>query len=312
VRTLILGGAGMLGRAVLAAARARGWPALALGRRQADVLDAARLAYWVDEFRPELVINCAAYTRVDDCESRPERAMAVNGEAVGRVARAAERGGARLLQVSTDYVFDGGPGGPGGSGDPAAGGAGGPGGPARQPYREDDPTGPRSTYGRSKLLGEERALAYDRALVVRTSWLFGEGGPNFVAAIVGQIERGTRPLRVVADQVGAPTYTPFLARALLDLGTLAPAGIVHYRNREPVSWYSFAAAIARWWPVSGGAIEVVPVSTAEFPRPAPRPAWSVLAVERCESLLGRPVESWEWGLAEYLSRLAEPGRGRSR
>jgi dTDP-4-dehydrorhamnose reductase len=295
VRTLILGGAGMLGRAALAAARARGWPALALDRRQADVLDEARLAYWVQEFRPELVINCAAYTRVDDCESRPERAMAVNGEAVARVARAAERGGARLLQLSTDYVFDGGAG-PGGG----------------EPYREDAATGPRSVYGRSKLLGEERALAYGRSLVVRTSWLFGEGGPNFVAAIVGQIERGTRPLRVVADQVGAPTYAPFLARALLDLGPLAATGIVHYRNREPVSWYSFAVEIARWWPASSGTVEVVPVATAEFPRPAPRPAWSVLAVERCEALLGRPVESWQLGLAEYLSRLAESRKRRSR
>jgi dTDP-4-dehydrorhamnose reductase len=309
VRTLILGGAGMLGRAVLAAARARGWPALALDRRQADVLDEARLAYWVEEFRPELVVNCAAYTRVDDCESQPELAMAVNGEAAGHVARAAERGGARLVQVSTDYVFDGSESAGGGDGGPSPGGGDRP----RAPYREEDPTGPRSVYGRSKLLGEERALAYGRSLVVRTSWLFGEGGPNFVAAIAGQIERGTRPLRVVADQVGAPTYTPFLARALLDLGPLAPAGIVHYRNREPVSWYSFAAAIARWWPASRGTVEVVPVSTADFPRPAPRPAWSVLAVERCEALLGRPVESWEWGLAEVLSRrLAEPRRGRSR
>jgi dTDP-4-dehydrorhamnose reductase len=302
VRTLILGGAGMLGRAVLAAARDRGWPALGLGREQADVRDESRLVYWVDEFRPELVVNCAAWTRVDDCESQPERAMAVNGEAVGHVARAAERVGARLLQVSTDYVFDGGE--PGGEGGPAAG--------SRAPYREDDPTGPRSVYGRSKLLGEERSLAYGRTLVVRTSWLFGEGGPNFVAAIAGQIERGTRPLRVVADQVGAPTYTPFLARALLDLGPLGATGIVHYRNREPVSWYSFAAEIARWWPAGGGTVEVVPVSTVEFPRPAPRPAWSVLAVERCEALLARPVESWEWGLAEYLSRLWESRRGRSR
>jgi dTDP-4-dehydrorhamnose reductase len=292
MRTLILGGAGMLGGAVLQAARARGWPALALSHEQADVLDEARLDHWMAAFRPEAVINCAAFTRVDDCEAQRERAMAVNGEAVGRVARAAGRGGARLLQVSTDYVFDG---------------------SGRQlPYRETDPTGPRSAYGRSKLLGEERALAYERGLVVRASWLFGAGGPNFVAAIVGQIERGTSPLRVVADQMGAPTYAPFLARALLDLAPLAATGVVHYRNREPVSWYSFAAEIARWWPGPRGVVEVVPVTTAEFPRPAPRPAWSVLAVERCEALLGRPVESWELGLAEYLSQLAASREGRSR
>jgi len=292
MRTLILGGSGMLGRAVLAAARARGWPALALSREQADIVDEERLAYWMAAFGPEVVINCAAYTRVDDCETRQEHAMAVNGEAVGGLARAAGRRGARLLQVSTDYVFDGGERG--------------------QPYAEGDATGPRSVYGRSKLAGERLALAARRSLVVRTSWLFGAGGPNFVTAIVRQIERGTRQLRVVADQVGAPTYTPFLARALLDLAPLEATGIVHYRNREPVSWYSFAAAIARWWPGPAGAVEVAPVTTAEMPRPAPRPAYSVLAVERCEALLGRPVEHWEWGLAQYLSQLSESSEGRSR
>jgi dTDP-4-dehydrorhamnose reductase len=291
MRTLILGGTGMLGRAVLAAARARGWPALALSRRQADVADEARLDYWMAAFSPEVVVNCAAYTRVDDCETQQEHAMAVNGEAVGRVARAAERRGARLLQVSTDYVFDG---------------------AAERPYAEGDATAPPSAYGRSKLAGERLALAARRSLVVRTSWLFGAGGPNFVTAILRQIDRGTRQLRVVADQVGAPTYTPFLARALLDLAPLAATGIVHYRNREPVSWYSFAAAIARWWPGAAGAVEVVPVTTAEMPRPAPRPAYSVLAVERCEALLGRPVESWEWGLAQFLSQLSETFEGRSR
>jgi len=291
VRTLILGGTGMLGGAVLAAARSRGWPALALPRATADVTDAARLDYWVDSFQPEAVINCAAFTRVDDCERERERAMAVNGEAVGLVAAAARRGRARLLQVSTDYVFDGGHRG--------------------APYREDDPTGPRSVYGQSKRLGEERALAYERALVVRTSWLFGAGGPNFVAAITGQIDRGTRPLRVVADQTGAPTYTPFLAQALLDLAAEGSAGIMHYRNQPPVSWYSFAAAISRWWPGPQGTVEVTPVSTAEFPRPAPRPAYSVLAVERVEARLGRPVESWEPGLAEMLSQMRKARQGRS-
>ncbi len=293
MRTLILGGGGMLGRAVLAAARARGWPALALSRTQADVEDEARLGHWMAAFHPEVVINCAAFTRVDDCETQAERALAINGAAVGKVARAAACGGARLLHVSTDYVFGG--------------------EPRQQPYREDDATGPRSVYGRGKLQGEEQALAHGRAMVVRTSWLFGPGGPNFVAAIVGQIERGANPLRVVADQLGGPTYTPFLARALVELAPLAETGIVHYRNREPVSWYSFAVAIARWWPGPQGTVEVAPVTTAEFPRPAPRPAYSVLAVERCEALLGRQVESWEWGLAEYLSHLRESRRkGRDR
>lgn len=283
MRTLILGGSGMLGGAVLAGARARGWPALALSHAQADVEDEAGLAFWMESFRPAVVVNCAAFTQVDACETQSARAMAVNGEAVGKVARACAGAGARLLHVSTDYVFGG--------------------EPRQAPYREDDPIAPRSAYGRSKRHGEELALAYAGALVVRTSWLFGPGGPNFVAAIVGQIERGTCPLRVVADQLGAPTYAPFLAGALLDMAPLGVTGILHYRNREPVSWYSFAVEIARWWPGRQGTVAVEPVATAEFPRPAPRPAFSVLAVDRCEALLGRRVESWEWGLVEYLSAL---------
>ncbi len=285
----------MLGRAVLAEARRRGWPALALPRATADVTDAASLAYWVDSFHPEVVVNCAAFTRVDDCERERERARLVNGEAVGLVAAAARRGRARLLQVSTDYVFDG---------------------EARAaPYREEDPTAPRSVYGQSKRLGEERALAGERALVVRTSWLFGAGGPNFVAAITAQIDRidrGARPLRVVADQTGAPTYTPFLARALLDLAPGDAAGIVHYRNQPPVSWYSFAAAIARWWPGPQGTVEVVPVTTAEFPRPAPRPAWSVLAVERAGARRGRPGGGGGGGVGERGGQMRDERQGRTR
>jgi dTDP-4-dehydrorhamnose reductase len=276
MRCLVLGGTGMLGRAVVAEARSRGWAALGLSREQADVTDRERLLFWVDSFRPEAVVNCAAYTRVDDCESEPERAFRVNGEAVAHVAAAAERAGARLVHVSTDYVFDG---------------------AAEEPYREDDPTGPLSAYGRSKLAGERHALAYERGLVVRTSWLFGPGGPNFVATMVRLIDEGRLPLRVVDDQRGCPTYTRFLAAALLDLALREATGVVHYRNREPASWYSFATAIARQW---SGTAAVVPVKTAEFPRPARRPAWSVLAVDRFEEIAGRPVEPWDGGLAELL------------
>jgi dTDP-4-dehydrorhamnose reductase len=293
VRTLIFGGTGMLGRALVAEARSRGFAALALPRGQADVRDHGRLLYWAETFRPELVVNCAAVTKVDRCESEPELAYEVNGRAVEHVVAAAARAGARLIQLSTDYVFDG---------------------AAREPYREDAPAAPLSVYGKSKLEGEARALAGERALVVRTSWLFGPGGGNFVASIVRQIDSGERRLRVVDDQVGCPTYTPFLARAILDLaplagpsqpGAFAPDGIVHFRNREPVSWYAFAEEIARLW---ASRVEVVPVTTAEMPRPARRPAYSVLDVGRCEAALGRRVEPWGWGLVEYLAALRR-GRG---
>ena len=281
MRCLVFGGAGMLGQAVIAEARSRGWAALGLSRAQADVTDRGRLLEWADVFRPELVINCAAFTRVDDCEAETARAFAVNGEAVGNAAAAAARAGARLVHVSTDYVFDG---------------------EAREPYREDAPAAPRSVYGASKLEGERRALAGGGSLVVRTSWLFGPGGPNFVATMVDRIESGRLPLQVVRDQEGCPTYTAFLAAALLDLARLGATGIVHYRNRGPVSWYAFAAEIARLW---CGTAEVEPVTTAEFPRPARRPAYSVLDVTAFEKLTGRTVEPWESGLVEMLSWLKQ-------
>jgi len=289
VRTLVFGGTGMLGQAVTVLARGRGFPCLALSHAQADVTDRERLLYWAREFRPELVVNAAAFTQVDAAESERDRAFAVNGaavEAVTAAAAAAMPGGAVLLHVSTDYVFDG---------------------EGSTFYKEDAPTAPLSVYGASKLEGERQALQYGRALVVRTSWLFGPGGPNFVATIRRLLAAG-KPLKVVDDQHGAPTYTPYLAKALLDLAAFAKdglQGVIHYRNREPVTWYGFAREIARLGAATSDTVEVLPVTTAEFPRPAPRPAWSVLDVSRFEAVAGRRVEPWERGLAEYLTWLAE-------
>lgn len=277
MRALIFGGRGMLGRAVVAEARRRGFAALALSRGQADVTDRERVLYWARAFRPQQVINCAAFTRVDDCEDERERAFAVNGRAVSHLVEAAELAGAPLVQVSTDYVFAG---------------------DADSPYREDDPTEPLSVYGESKLEGERRALDYAQGLVVRSSWLFGPGGGNFVDTMVGLIRQGRTPLRVVDDQEGCPTYTPFLARAVWDLLEQGARGVVHYRNRGPVTWCGFASEIARLWDRS---TEVVPVTSDEFPRPAPRPAYSVLDVERFESTTGRGVEPWGLGLVDYLA-----------
>lgn len=279
MRCLVLGGTGMLGRAVVAEARSRGWAALGLSHAQADLDCRDALLGWAERFRPEVVVNCAAYTKVDAAETDRERAFAVNGDGVAHAAALAERAGARLVHISTDYVLDG---------------------SARTPYREDAPTAPLSVYGESKLAGERRALAYERSLVVRTSWLFGPGGHNFVATMVGLIEAGRLPLRVVTDQEGCPTSTPSLARALLDLAAREASGIVNYQDREPVSWYAFAVEIARLW---SGAVEVIPVTSAEFPRPARRPAYSVLDVGRFETIAGRRAEPWECGLVETLAWL---------
>ena len=286
-RILVLGAGGMLGQAVAAAARERGtWIDLA-PRVELDVTDAAAVAARFERARPTIAINCAAFTQVDSCEARPEHAHAVNAEAVRGIAAAAERVGSVLVQVSSDYVFDG---------------------RATAPYSESAPTAPLSVYGASKLGGERAALASGRGLVVRASWLFGPGGPNFVRTMLERARAGAE-LRVVDDQVGCPTYTPFLAAALLDLASLARGGalplpaVAHYCNREPVSWYGFTRAILEVWSL---AVPLRPVSSAEFERPAKRPAYSVLDVTRTERLLGRSVEGWRAGLEAY--RRAEAKR----
>lgn len=279
MRALVFGGTGMLGKSVAREWRRHGAAVLALSHGQADIRDRGQLLVVADSFRPQLVVNCAAFTKVDDCETEREHALEINGGAVAHVVAAADSVGADLIHISSDYVFAG---------------------DASTPYREDDVTGPRSAYGESKLRGEEEALRYDRSLVLRASWLFGPGGPNFVATISRLLRQGQQ-LKVVDDQVGCPTYTPFLARAIWDLAPLAPRGILHYRNRDAVSWHAFATEIARSLNI---AEEILAVPTSEFPRPAHRPAYSVLEIERFEALVGRSVEPWIAGLTAYLD---DPG-----
>lgn len=283
MRALVVGGAGMLGQAVTARWQEKGATVMAAGRDTADLTRPESLSRVIGEFAPDWVVNCAAYTAVDDCESRHDLAMLVNGEGVGNLADATAEAGAALLQISTDYVFDG-----------------------RQPtpYDEEAPVAPRSVYGLSKLEGERQALRYRRNLVVRTSWLFGPGGGNFAATILRLLRDGVSPLRVVADQHGSPTYAPFLAAALWDLAEVEASGVVHYCNREPTTWHGFAVEIARQ---AGFETEVLPITTDEMPRPAPRPERAVMSVRRVESLLGRRVESWRRGLELYLE--AEAGAG---
>lgn len=276
MRLLIFGAGGIVGRAMTTEAHRRGWSCTALARREADATVPRQVAAAVAAAAPDLVVNCAAFTRVDSCESEAERAFEINEAGAGIVAEATRRHGARLIHLSTDYVFDG---------------------AAREPYTESSAPAPLSVYGATKLGGERRVLAADGALVVRTSWIFGTGGRNFVDTIAGRARSGGGPLRVVDDQIGAPTYAPFLARALGDLGESAATGIVHYRNREPVSWYEFACAIVRRL---GDPVEVLPVTSAETPTAAKRPAWSVLAVEKFESIVGRRVEPWDEGLRAHL------------
>lgn len=282
-RAVVLGAAGQLGREVVDELRLRGAEVLAADRNRADLRDTDGAAALAAEFRARAVYNCAAYTDVDGCESDLDRAMVVNGRAPGRLAEALPSD-CRMIHVSTDYVFDG---------------------LGRRPYREADPTSPRTAYGRSKLHGEPGVLDAG-GLVVRTSWVFGPGGRNFVSAIASRIGEGA-PARVVSDQVGCPTYAPYLARALVDLSCVGASGIVHYCNSPAVSWHGFALAIAD---ALGLSVPITPIPSSELTRPAVRPAYSVLDTSHFETLASRGVEPWRPGLDDYFERLRQ-GRAES-
>ncbi|MEO8383228.1 MAG: dTDP-4-dehydrorhamnose reductase [Acidobacteriota bacterium] len=277
MKWLITGAGGMLGTDLRNELVSRGEPVVALGRDDLDITDSRLVSAAVAEHAPDVVLNCAAYTKVDLAESEEAVANAINGSSVELLGAAANQAGAVLVQVSTDFVFDG---------------------RATTPYEVTAPTAPLSVYGRSKLLGELAASHAKEHLIVRTSWLFGVHGPNFVEAIRGQIRTGTNPLRVVSDQQGRPTYTPHLARAILRLVHGSARGIVHYADAEACSWYDFARAIAE---ESEAEVEIRPVTSDQFPRPAPRPAYSVLSTERYERLTGVAPDSWREGLREYLA-----------
>lgn len=280
MRILITGAAGMLGSDVRTAAIAAGHEPLALSRSELDVTDAMAVAAAVADGRPDAVINCAAWTDVDGAESQPEAAAAINATGAENVARASAAAGAWVIHVSTDYVFDG---------------------TQAEPYVESDPVGPASEYGRSKLAGElaVAAAAPGRHTTVRTAWLFGTAGPCFPQTI-SRLARDRDQLSVVNDQIGCPTWTGHLAPALITLAAGTLAGPVHVAASGACSWWEFAREI-----VSGAGLEceVLPCTTAEFPRPAPRPAFSVLRSERGA---GVPVlPGWQDGLGAYLSQSRE-------
>jgi len=270
----------MVGHDVCAALTSRGETVLPLMKSDLDITDVAAVRDAVRRAKPDIIVNCAAYTKVDDAETNEHLATAINGSAVEFLADAANDVDALLVQISTDFVFDG---------------------SKRTPYEVNDAPAPLSAYGRSKLIGEHAARTARKHIVLRTAWLFGVHGPNFVEAIRNQLRKGTNPLRVVNDQRGRPTYTPHLANAIVRLAQRAnddenARGIVHYADEPECSWFDFARAI-----VSGKAT-VSPVSSDAYQRPATRPAYSVLSTERYERITGLKPESWEEGLREYLQQ----------
>ncbi|HEY7900676.1 MAG TPA: dTDP-4-dehydrorhamnose reductase [Caulobacteraceae bacterium] len=281
---LIAGAGGQLGQELLATVP-ESLTAVGLARADLDITDAAAVRSAVAAHQPTVIVNAAAYTAVDRAESEVELAFGVNRGGAANLAAAAQAIGARFVHVSTDFVFDG---------------------RAERPYRPDDPTGPVNVYGASKLAGERAALAAaPDALIVRTAWVYGPGGSNFLATML-RLMRSRADVRVVADQIGTPTSTPTLAAGLWRLIGLKASGVLHLTDSGIASWYDFAVAIAEEAVAAGrlgAAPPVLPIATVDYPTPARRPAFSVLDKSAAFAALGAPAPHWRVALRAVLCRM---------
>ncbi len=272
MRLLVTGAKGMLGHRVVDVARERGHETRGTDLPELDLTDAGAVRAFVDAERPDAIVNCAAFTDVDACEANEELATRVNGDAAANVARC----GVHVVHVSTDYVFAG---------------------DARRPYVESAPVAPTTAYGRSKLLGEEGVRSADDGhAVARTAWLFGEGGKNFVDTML-KLGEERDELSVVFDQIGSPTWTGHLAPALVDLAERRASGLFHAAGGGACSWFELAIEAMRLRELD---CRVVAVTTEEFPRPAPRPAFSVLETERED---GIRLPDWHEGVAQHVKEV---------
>ncbi|MFF7068293.1 dTDP-4-dehydrorhamnose reductase [Streptomyces pseudovenezuelae] len=281
---LVTGAGGMLGQDVLARLSQSGERYVALDRKALDLTDAEAVSAALEEHRPAVVVNCAAWTAVDDAETREDEALAINGDGPRHLAEACARTGAVLLHVSTDYVFAG---------------------DATTPYAEDAPTAPRSAYGRTKLAGEKAVLATERGYVVRTAWLYGAGGPNFVRTMI-KLEGVKDTLDVVDDQRGQPTWSADLAGLLVELGRgalagTAPAGVYHGTSSGETTWHGFTQEIFRL--LGADPDRVRPTTSDAFVRPAPRPAYSVLGHGRFAEAGIEPLRDWRTALTEAFPEI---------
>jgi dTDP-4-dehydrorhamnose reductase len=284
MRLLVTGAAGMLGNDVRRVAERAGHEPILVDLPELDITDERAVLAFYERERPDATVNCAAWTNVDGAETNREAAHAVNADGAGNLARAAARIESPLLHISTDYVFDG----------TAPLDADG----RPRPYVESDPTGPRSVYGETKLAGEHQVLAASPAhTVVRTAWLFGTDGPNFVATML-RLAGEREAVQVVDDQVGSPTWSGHLAPAVVGLLERGVTGLVHLAGAGDVSWNGFAKEIFRQAEVDCR-VEAIPSS--QMARPAPRPAYSVLESERDDVV---PMGPWQDGLAGYLAARA--------
>lgn len=286
MKTLIVGAAGQLGRA-LCRTVPDGVEALALDRTQLDITSEQAVAQAVNSLCPDVVINASAYTAVDLAESQPEQAFAVNADAVGGIAGACAAAGIRFVHVSTDFVFDGSSG---------------------RPYRPDDATHPLGVYGASKLAGEQKIAAYTGLdwTVVRTAWVYASSGRNFVLTML-RLFKERRVVRVVADQIGTPTSALSLSECVWRAASSGKLrGIAHFSDAGVASWYDFAVAIyeeASGLGLLSEPVEVQPIQTKDYPSSARRPSYSVLDVTATTAALGLAPVHWRTNLRHVLREL---------
>ncbi|HRZ87445.1 MAG TPA: dTDP-4-dehydrorhamnose reductase [bacterium] len=242
-----------------------------------DITDKEAVISTIAQYKPKVVINCAAYTDVDASEQNAAHAYLVNGTAVGYIADGCNRAGAKLVHISTDYIF---------AGDQA------------RPYREDDHAGPLGVYGKSKLAGELSAHLAKDHLIVRTAWLFGRSGKNFVSTILKRTDE-TDVISVVDDQRGSPTYTVDLTDAIVRLLGKNASGIFHVTNSGSCTWCEYAQAVLDKAGIKD--VKIMPITTAESNRPAPRPAYSVLDCSKYQETTSHQMRSWRDALRDFLT-----------
>lgn len=287
MKVLVTGSRGQLGRDLVPCLEQAGHQVTTATREQLDFSKPSQIAKTIGMLRPEWVVNCAAYTKVDQAESEAECAFRINRDSVAELAIATAAYGGRILHLSTDYIFDG-----------------------RQytPYCEDDIANPINVYGRSKWEGEHCLLQYlPDAAVIRTSWVYGANGHNFVKTIL-KLALEKESLRVVDDQMGSPTWTRDIARAIRDLIQNKHKGVFHFTNEGIASWYDLAVAVVEEANRLGFMIKVKsinPVSTEAYPLPAKRPHYSVLSKKKIRPLLSSPIPYWRESLKEMLKEFKE-------
>ncbi|BCD26136.1 NAD(P)-dependent oxidoreductase [Bacillus cereus] len=279
MKVLVTGAKGQLGQDILRLLESQSWEVFGFGREELDITDERQVHEKVLSIKPDIIIHTAAYTQVDQAESDEATAFKVNAEGTKYLAQAAEAVGAKFCYVSTDYVFDG---------------------TKDTPYKADDQTNPQTIYGKSKLVGEQYTQEYcSKSYIVRTSWVFGLYGNNFVKTMLRLAEE-KKELGIVHDQVGSPTYTTDLARFIISLVQTDKYGVYHGSNSGVCSWYEFAKEIFKQ---SNIEIVVNPLTTENFPRPAARPKYSVLDKGMIEENGFESFQDWKEALKDFLKKL---------